>query len=1603
MTSRPGPGIQESLQHRGSGGSSRPQGRRPSVKPGNAPQHVPQDCIDPTLEDQRRAAGDTATKGRGAGNAKAKLGTLEAIDTSSNEAVRPLPKGRPPLFFSNVSSSTPDLSLQSPQGLAGGMAVNLPVPPRPGIARPGENLQQPRIYPGGTGVKDKVTAKGPVTEMPAPAVVFAGGRTADLFPWTGSQPEDTLSEALVKGGISNKPQIMNETNTARPSLWSNLKNKSGLSTLSTLFVAVLEKRQSCGRLSGPNSFKPPPRLTLRDSTRETWLHDLANPTVGIKRLSRTIPHGITGKPLLDQCLNKNIPLPRAVWLAKCVGINEMRSHQRKGQAGTLTWLRGWTSSVEQFLDSTVGTMGQHDWKPRITYALQLATSLYKDHLLEEEHFLDWVLKGLESCVPERLFLWLLIASLYGPDLAACRRRGKRLAESLLNHAEKIYEAEDEGKTSSLLQYLEKIILKLLTTSPTCMLLPRTWDRHWPVLRRLASRHPEANITNVVEGLDLRTRRLLHASQKPSSTAQDCSRGLLRLLDSTDLNKTVRSEQLALHCMDISPSARIIVAAALQWASSPYRDGCYRIYLVTRLIRKWSLLGVDTDDAILAYFHATERDAGSDQRNAFRIVAELIRSQTFSVGKYLQWLIATGSIGRSQDITLQTSWPLRLVTEIPLTGLPPQVRNLRSTLLRSTNYSTEQEEQTLDEAESVVRRTLPILFDDPNIEYERNEVNIPKLSPSIRFELAMILRKQVAANMQLVEHAPTKDPSVEEPAVVCTISAQEFHTVRTYLEGFGDYAILADIIGVVATSLDSHVLAAAADTLNYHRLAFRCIGAFEPLFAKVAMRYAAIRTVRFPERELLVSLSDLCRNVLAEGDLVQALAYDLGRHDQKNVAAACSPVSDTMADTFHNMAVDSEEEIDRILSSGTSMDHQIMTRVFGKIVVSLKEQVAKSIVPSGNHAAWFYRLRSFDESCFDGIVIDWTTSLLMKGQSRMMHAAIPPLVVSGCLTLWQFQDITRRAINKSRATSQEDSLRICMHGLDVLLPTDSLTPLCQPQEAYRYRLEQQNFCQGSDGRILQLLRDLFDSITDALSPSSQSSIKGLLSSERLRAVVKRHISLNGETLSSVFGIGTQSFSAASSTQLKTLLDSLLDPTNRLSQKSVADQVKIIVESASCLSLPFCQLQIRQLFAMSSVAADTSVDTVSGSLVEAIRSAIERDDSPWNELVAGLDTGLRTKIRENAERELLQASAFFSGPATSRSKTTGIDDEAFLRKHLTVINLTSSGTLTDLEAPIFATLVERLKGIADTLNNNQRRSGQIMSGPDSSLRSWLNALLRLTLIHGSMLLHKAPNQHQAAILWSLRLLFTHPVLDNHPVILEYIFDIAVFLSDSISDDVRNHLIKMNTAKPTDEPRCAFLFGTPSTFDGWLALAKPLAPTSSAQSTATAQQPVQQNNNAPGQQPPFYNQQLQSPGSAALQRSSSQQHQQQQMHAQNQNRMYPQYPQHPQQNKTLSHFQRMASNSNGNHSQLQQMQQMQQLQGLAQQRSAQSSPLQMQRQPGQPSQAGNTQAGRPGAARQDKPEIKTLPYALKRWEILPESGGNPAGNETAISLSLFGARRA
>lgn len=265
----------------------------------------------------------------------------------------PMPQRRLPTLAQSVRSNVPRTASSAP-------------PKKDTRPRP-YTVEVPAVAPRyATASRPDLNHRDPFTKG-----LFSGH--ADFFSWSGNHHEDDWStEAIQKGTWDRGNQ--NEASSARLAIFPALKQKSGLNALSTIFMGVLNKRRHRGQITAPSTFKPPPRVTLTDTKREIWLKDLANPAISLRRLSRTIPHGIRGRTLLDQCLNKDVPAERAVWLAKCVGANEIRASKRKGASGAfvlggeMKWIRDWTVFVEQFVEAVVSTFGEPDWKVKVTYA-----------------------------------------------------------------------------------------------------------------------------------------------------------------------------------------------------------------------------------------------------------------------------------------------------------------------------------------------------------------------------------------------------------------------------------------------------------------------------------------------------------------------------------------------------------------------------------------------------------------------------------------------------------------------------------------------------------------------------------------------------------------------------------------------------------------------------------------------------------------------------------------------------------------------------------------------------------------------------------------------------------------------------------------------------------------------------------------------------------------------------------------------------------------------------------------------------------------------------------------------------------------------------------
>jgi mediator of RNA polymerase II transcription subunit 12 len=421
-----------------------------------------------------------------------------------------------------------------------------------------------------------------------------------------------------------------------------------------LFVTVLEKRQTLGRLTGPSTFKPPPRVTLTNTKREAWLTDLANPAFALRRLNRTIPYGINGKILLEQCLGKEIPTARAVWLAKCIGANELRTLKRKGVTGApgisgeLKWIREWTMHVEQFVDATISNCGGESWKEKMQYVLRLVFHLFSEQLLDQEHYLDWILSAFEGSTAERMPMWLVHIQLYWNFLVSSRKRGRRLAEGLCAHLEAGLTIEDSDLLLPARQRMEVLVANLAVSHRGCLILPKTWNRFERVLRSIANRSDIPAVQAALKSLAKRNNRLSKPSWEQDSKSPSSSRRqAFATLDTVGFDFSV--DRTASHLLGLFDSVQDVVPIVLQWTSSIYRQGPHRTYIAARILRRFKALGADIEMGVLEFLTILPEASAIEEPKVARVVAELVRSRHFAVGRLLQSMIARGlTSGSDQD-------------------------------------------------------------------------------------------------------------------------------------------------------------------------------------------------------------------------------------------------------------------------------------------------------------------------------------------------------------------------------------------------------------------------------------------------------------------------------------------------------------------------------------------------------------------------------------------------------------------------------------------------------------------------------------------------------------------------------------------------------------------------------------------------------------------------------------------------------------------------------------------------------------------------------------------------------------------------------------------
>ncbi|KAL5337560.1 hypothetical protein BJX70DRAFT_409135 [Aspergillus crustosus] len=1256
-------------------------------------------------------------------------------------------RGRPVWSFqamiseaNNGAEAIEDDPISTPQGTR--PTSPPPLPHLPWKGHPPDDPGDIALKAPEGGAVKKVQTTPFRVEIPSVAPVLKGDRVADFSPWTGNHPEDILNEQSVKQGHYDRTQVsQNESNTARPSLYAQLKHRSGLQTLSSVFVAALEKRQNHITVTAPSSFKPPPRVTLTDNKREAWLRDLANPSVPLRRLSRTIPHGIRGKALLDQCLSKWIPVTRAVWLAKCVGANEIRAFKRKGTSGSLAigleakWVREWTSGVQQFLDGVIGTRGPADWKRKMTYAVSLAARLFYDRLLDHDQYFGWFLSSMESASLNMIPIWLLLLGIYWDSILRYRKRGRRLAEVLIEKLRQITELRRPALLQPLIDRLLSFIRKLVLEHTSSVVLPNTWEAYKDVVRSSLRINDNTDKT-VFNCLAERNFRVQMPKAPPRSPHQSAQLQIIQLLDSVQSLHDIPFTSTS--CLDILEDRAALVAKVLEWSATRFRSGLHRVYTAARLLRKWKMSGVDIDSYIIAYLSTIQGTVQLDMENIYHVISELVRSRTFSISRYLQRLMAKGVVRKYlSDNDKIVFGDVCILIQLPMSRLPDHICNLRHSLLARAGVSMSEEDSNINRLKTSISQRLPSIFPRMLGNITVSMVPHPNLPWAVKSEVSMWIRQGVAKHLRNPTRKILEGP-LSIDSKVSALTPQEFHCVRDILEGFGDLSVLADVLKQATNCEDNVVLASVSDTVNYHLEALSVIGATSDLFRGLISSYARLKRSGALNLDFVFSLTELGLRLPEESSTVALLRQDLARIENKSALTAPSPLSDHVpSTTFGDPDASFQDKLDQLLSCGNGIDESTMSTIFNSLTRVLGFGNGRTNLSANDSCRYLAYLRLSNPKYFDAMIVRYVCGLLRSSSRPMMSQILPPLIGVGCVTIYSFVLLVKKLSTPEKATAViPDMTSLRLDLLELLLPQEETS---MDLVVYRFRLAQQEFLAKYPEDTLNIISDAIPLLSLAPQQASRGSrCAGLTvcTAALLRAMLARNSSL-------VAKYCTQKLTCHSSftAVLEQAVDDLLglDSHDRSEPSSQAARVILINND---FSLPFCQMKLQLLF--NAKPTNEVKNTIADVMFKAAVADSRDERSHWAGLVNLMSQDAARQIRERAESDFFSIPLFddtLEKPlGSTEAVSTGSIESA--RLHLTIIEKLAYSIPEAGVQSVAPLLVERLdlllqKLIAVQTNPTggaESRNGS-SAGPaimprsniDHSLAFWFSALLRMTVLH------------------------------------------------------------------------------------------------------------------------------------------------------------------------------------------------------------------------------------------------------------------------------------
>jgi mediator of RNA polymerase II transcription subunit 12 len=988
----------------------------------------------------------------------------------------------------------------------------------------------------------------------------------------------------------------------------------------------------------------------------------------------------------------------------------------------------------------------------------------------------------------------------------------------------------------------------MVLSPPSFVSAGTWFKYRDTLLAQIPAEDEQR-RQIYRLIDARNEELVASCNKTPPAARQI---LVRALDTT--LQTPMSDDLPGICWDITKDKSNLVRTLLDWCTSLYRPGSVKVYVTCRILQAWSTRGVDITAAVLELADSDLIEQQADKPALYHLVGELARTGRFSIPRYFQWLMARGGVLAPTDVSPDGPCATRLLVELPTHSLSTSQRTMRGNMLRRAGYYVEDEAQDHEMAIRCLKHSLglPMNVDgDETLPIRR--LPISKLAKRVA-KSSFTLKADVGSWLQS-SLLTSFESTAKESSHPLEISSTTFNALRTICEAAEDFTMLAGILKSVSSVSSVEILASCADTVSRHVHAFAALDAAPSLFDAL---YARLRTTAEEQgigaRPLLASLSGLASRIPEKQSIAAQLKKDLAQTDRNNPVDACSPVSDIMG--IQDEDADLQEEIEKSLTSGTSLDRSTMNRLFEAVVTRLNAWWGQHAEKQRRYGILLARLRGFDHQHFDSLIAKWIHHLRSITNRPSILRMFPLLMGVGCLhfplllaSTSPEQSIPATGASRTAVPGTSSSsaqliqvtyrTRYCQDVLGMvtkpLYPDDLVTQ----EECYRIAIMQDQALKDHSSEILALVRQALAEYalcrdkgdTEALPLDNTAEREHLI--RMLRSLVLR------DSPAVIKAMSLKSPDPHVGGWIDCIATRLLIPTAVEGTQVTFDQ---ILELTDEFTLPFCQLKISLSLSLADQSNPDAADPVQAHLdlfTKAMDNAIDAKNTSWTGMLSSLSPEITHHLKSRAQARLLDLlpSLRTPPPAAAGDKTLQTAQNL-----LSVVDAIIRGGSMGRPPQLVPAMVDKLVDLWEVLASPSTDP----SGKGVVLNHWLPALLALLTLHTSTfdsskagfevraravivlsgLLQELGTMPPSMVLGAASTVSpttTTTTNSTPPITLaNRIFDLACLLVDSLNDEVRAQCQRVVNASA--DARLRYIFSIPRNPSEHLMLShkdKPSAP--------------------------------------------------------------------------------------------------------------------------------------------------------------------------------------